>query len=82
MHSIKFFKSRGLKGIWLHLLNIYFDLRRGIDTVDRYKVANIEKSYVTTAQLTIKTSLIRAINFISKKQFKEIYLHRIRSWQR
>ncbi len=68
----KILKSRGLKEIQLHLLNIFFDIRRGIDTVERHKIANVEKSYVTTAQSSIKTSLIKAINFLyQKNNFKK-----------
>ena len=68
----KIFRSRGLRGVWLHLLNIWFDIIRGIDTVERHKAENIEKSYVTTAQYSIRKSLKIAINFLYKNnKFKK-----------
>lgn len=64
----RIYKSRGIKGIWLHLLNLWFDFIRGVDTVERYKSAGIQKSYVTTAQSAIKKSIENAINFLNKNE--------------
>jgi len=63
----KIFKSTGIEGVWLHLLNIWFDITRNIDTVERYKTIEIKKTYVTTAQSSIRRSLAHAINFIDKQ---------------
>ena len=64
----KIFKSRGVNGIWLHILNIWFDIIRGIDTVERYKSDSIKKTYVTTSQSSISRSIKYAINYLEKNK--------------
>ena len=74
----RIFETRGLRGIWFHLLNIYFDVIRGIDTVDRYQNKDINNFYATSTQSSIKKSLEYTIKcFIDSdhsKQFNFIEL--------
>ena len=68
----RIFETRGLRGIWFHLLNIYFDVIRGIDTVDRYQNKDINNFYATSTQYSIKKYLEYTIkSFIDSDNSKK-----------
>jgi len=69
----RIFQSRGLEGIWLHLLNIWFDQIREIDTCERHQTEGVIKTYVTTSQASIKQSLGYAINYLYKNEIDKSF---------
>lgn len=60
-------RSRGFKGLFYHLRNVYFDFVNQIDTSDRiigYGKPELISTYATTPQMIIKDSLIKSFNLI------------------